>query len=159
MPALTAHVDMYQTMCQLAGAEIPDDIQKIDGRTLLPLLENAKADWPDRHLFVHKGRWDKGADPNGSKFNSCAVRTQRWRFVNNKELYDISVDPYEKTDVAADHPEVIAGLRNAYDAWWTETVPLMVNEDAPYAPHQPQAVRYERQLKERGIPKWTPPEL
>ena len=159
IPALTAHLDLYQTMCQLAGADIPDGIQKIDGRTLLPLLENPKADWADRHLFSHKGRWEKGADPNKSKLKDCAVRTQRWRFVNNRELYDISADPHEKTDVAADHPDVIARLQKAYDGWWAETVPLMVNEDVPYAPEQPQAVRYEKQLKERGIPKWTPPKL
>ena len=35
----------------------------------------------------------------------------------------------------------------------------MVNEDAPYAPQQPQAVRYEKQLKERGIPRWNPQKL
>jgi len=79
--------------------------------------------------------------------------------VNNKELYDISPDPYEKTDVAADHLDVVAAMRKAYDAWWAETVPLMVNEDAPYCPEHPQAVRYEKQLKERGIPQWSPPEL
>ncbi len=159
IPALTAHIDMFKTFCQLGGAKIPSDIQQIDGRSLLPLLENLKADWPDRNLFVHKGRWEKGADPNASKFNSCAVRSQRWRFVNNKELFDISVDPYEGKDVAADHPQVVARMLKAYNEWWTETLPLMVNEDAPYAPHQPQAVRYQKQLKTRGIPKWTPPKL
>ena len=35
------------------------------------------AEWLDRNLFVHKGRWEKGDDPNESKFNSCAVRTQQ----------------------------------------------------------------------------------
>ncbi|MDP6446039.1 MAG: arylsulfatase [Pirellulaceae bacterium] len=159
IPALTAHIDLYQTICELAGAKIPDNIQKIDGRSLLPLLENSKADWPDRRLFVHKGRWAKGADPNGSKFKDCAVRSQRWRFVNNRELYDIAADPFEKTNVADDHPQVVAALRKAYDAWWAETLPLMVNEDAPYAPRQPQAVRYEKQLKDRGIPKWVAPKL
>jgi arylsulfatase A-like enzyme len=159
VPALTAHIDMYKTFCQLAGAEIPKDIQKIDGGTLMPLLANPKADWPDRQLFVHQGRWGKGADPSGSKFKRCAVRSQRWRLVNNKELYDIAADPYEKTNVIDAHPEVVASLRKAYDAWWAETLPLMVNEDAPYAKEQPQTVRYERQLKEGGIPAWTAPEL
>jgi len=159
IPALTAHIDMYQTFCQLAGVTIPDDIQPIDGRSLLPLLENPRAPWPDRQLFVHQGRWKKGADPDDSKFKNCAVRTQRWRFVNNRELFDMSVDPYEKVDVATDHPEVIAALRRAYDTWWTETLPLMVNEKAPFAPQQPQAVRYEEQLKKRGIPPWSAPEL
>ncbi len=159
IPALTAHIDLYHTFCELAGAKIPDDIQPIDGRSLLPLLENPQADWADRNLFVHVGRWEKGEDPNKSKYQRCAVRSQRWRFVNNRELYDIAADPYEATDVAADHPDVVARLRQAYDAWWAETVPLMVNEDAPYAPQQPQAVRYERQLRERGIPRWVPPAL
>ncbi|MEE2640513.1 MAG: arylsulfatase [Planctomycetota bacterium] len=157
--SLTAHLDLFPTFCELAGVKIPRGIQQMDGRSLVPLLENPKAEWADRYLFVHKGRWEKGADPNQSKFNSCAVRSARWRFVNNRELYDISKDPYEKTDVSADHPEVIARLRQVYDQWWKETLPLMVNEDAPYAAWQPQAVRYEKQLKETGIPEWVPPRL
>ncbi len=159
IPALTAHIDFIKTFTSLAGAEIPTNIQKIDGRSMLPLLENPKAKWEDRNLLVHQGRWAKDADPNESKFKNCAVRNTRWRFVNNKELFDISVDPYEKVDVAEDHPEVIAAFRKAYDKWWAETLPLMVNEDAPYAPHQPQAVRYEKQLAERGILDWNPPKL
>jgi arylsulfatase A-like enzyme len=141
-------------------AEIADDLCVVHSmRGIQPLLENANAHWADRELFVHVGRWKKGSDPNLSKHKSCAVRSQRWRLVNNQLLYDINADPYEKTDVAADHPDAISRLRKAYDAWWTETIPLMVNEDVPYAPAQPQAVRYEKQLKERGIPRWSPPKL
>ena len=159
IPALTAHIDLYRTMCDLAGVTIPDDIQQIDGRTMVPLLDDPTADWPDRNLFVHQGRWEKGEDPNLSKLKRCAVRTTRWRFVNNRELYDISVDPYEKTNVIDQHPDVVQELRDAYDQWWAETVPLMVNEDVPYSTDHPQDVRYEKQLAERGIPRWVPPEL
>ncbi len=159
VPALTAHIDLFRTFCELGGVEIPDGIQEIDGRSLLPLLQNPKAHWADRHIFVHKGRWEKGTDPETHKFRDCAVRTQRWRLVNNKELYDIANDPYEDADVASTHPDVVRQLRAAYDTWWSKTVPLMVNEDAPYADQQPQTVRFEKQLKERGIPDWTPPEL
>ncbi len=159
IPALTAHIDIFKTFCELTDAQIPAGIQEIDGRSLVPLLENPRAEWPDRYLFSHKGRWAKGADPNEHKFNGCSVRTQRWRFVNNKELYDIETDPYETTNVAADHPDVVADLRKIYDAWWAKTVPLMVNENVPYSPVHPQDVRYEKQLKERGIPTWTPPQI
>ncbi len=157
--ALVAHVDFYKTFCDLAGAEIPADIQEIDGRSLLPLLDNPKANWTDRELFIHVGRWGKGEDPNNSKFKSCAVRTQRWRLVNNKALYDIANDPFETANVIDQHPEVVEKLRKAYDQWWAETVPLMVNEDNSYATAHPQEVRYEKQLKERGIPDWVPPKL
>jgi hypothetical protein len=50
-------------------------------------------------------------------------------------------------------------LRESYLNWWEETVPFMVNEDQPYPDVNPQAVRYEKQLKERGIPDWVAPEL
>jgi arylsulfatase len=153
---LSAHIDFFHTFAILAGATIPDGIQAIDGKSLLPLLEDPHATWEDRHLFFHRGRWDKGEDPNESKFNECAVRTQRWRFVNNKELYDIIADPFEKVDVSAEHPEVIADLRIVYDQWWEETLPFMVNEDAPYSPTHPQVERYNKQLADKGIPEWTP---
>ena len=159
IPALTAHIDFYRTFCELAGAKIPEGIQQIDGRTLVPLLQNPQANWADRQLFVHQGRWPKGEDPNLSKFKNCGVRSQRWRFVNNKELFDIAADPFEKTNVIDDHPDVVVRLRAAYDKWWAETVPLMVNEDVPYCPEHPQDVRYEKQLKERGIPEWKAPKL
>ncbi len=159
IPALTAHIDLFKTFCELTSTKIPAGIQEIDGRSLLPLLENPAAEWSDRHLFVHKGRWQKGEDPNRSQLKNCAVRTSKWRFVNNAELYDISVDPYEKNDVAAQHPDVVAKLRKKYDEWWAKTLPLMVNEDAVPPKRQPQAVRYEKQLQERGIPQWKPLEF
>ncbi len=158
IPALTAHIDLFKTFCQLAGTKIPNDIQKIDGRSMLPLLENPDAEWKDRYLFTHKGRWEKGEDPNLSKDKDFGVRTARWRLVED-ELYDISNDPYEAKDVAKQYPEVVQRLRKAYDQWWQETLPLMVNEDNPYTPEQPQAVRYNKQLNERGIPDWNPPKL
>ncbi len=157
--ALTAHIDLYKTFCDLTGTKIPAGIQQIDGRTMLPLLDDAGSQWDDRQLFVHQGRWEKGSDPNLAKFRNCAVRTQRWRFVNNEELYDIINDPYEANDVASEHPKVIAELQKHYDAWWAKTVPMMVNEDAPYSKVHPQRVRYEKQLKEHGIPDWKPAEF
>ena len=158
--SLCAHIDFYKTFCELAGVEIPDGIQKIDGRSMLPLLENPNAAWADRELFTHVGRWNKNEDPNLSrdKKGKWAVRTRKWRLVGD-ELYDIENDPFEATDVAAEHPEVMQRLRKSYHKWWAETVPLMVNEDQPYPDVNPQAVRYEKQLKERGIPNWIPPDL
>ena len=154
---LSAHIDLYKTFCELAGVSIPESVQAIDGRSMLPLLEDPKTDLPDRFLFVHQGRWAKDADPNGSKFKNCAVRTERWRWVNNQELYDIRNDPFESTNVADQHPKVVKELQAAFDQWWVDTLPLMVNEDAPYAPEQPQAVRFEKQKSERGIPEWEVP--
>lgn len=157
--SLVAHIDVFKTFSELAGAKIPNGIQKLDGRNLMPLLEDQKADWDDRYLFTHKGRWEKGVDPETFKFKDCAVRTQRWRMVNNEELYDISKDPYEKANVIDRHPEVVAELRRAYDQWWEEAKPLMVNEDKPYKETHPQWDRFEKQKAERGIPDWIKPKI
>ena len=46
------------------------------------------------------------------------MRTAKWRFVDNQHLYDIERDRSETRDVAADHPEVIDRLREAYSQWW-----------------------------------------
>lgn len=157
---LTAHIDFYQTFTQLAGAKLPDEMQQLEGQSLVPLFENFKATWADRELFFNCGRWAEGKR-NDFKYKKCAVRTQQWRLVRNVELYDITVDPGQQTDVSAAHPEVVERLSKAYDQWWESTLPLMVNEGLPKVnpEDQPFAKRYKKQLEEKGIPSWEPNEL
>jgi arylsulfatase len=154
---LTAHLDIFPTFAALAGAKLPEKMQPLDGRSLLPLFEDAKSPWADRELFVHCGRWNDGK-MESSKYKKCAVRTQRWRLTNNTELYDIASDRGETKDVAATNPETVEKLRTAFDRWWDSAVPLMVNEGLPNLPgeEQPFAIRYQRQLDEKGIPDWQP---
>ncbi|MGJ8723365.1 MAG: arylsulfatase [Roseibacillus sp.] len=155
--ALTAHIDLYPTFIELAGAELSEEIQEMDGRSLLPLLEDPKAEWADRELFFHCGRWNSGKR-EAAKFAKCAVRTEQWRLVNNKMLFDISKDPSETTDIFAENPEVVAKLQKSYDAWWESTLPLMVNEGLPRvaAEDQSLSIRYYKQLEEKGIPDYEP---
>ncbi|MBK1879898.1 arylsulfatase [Pelagicoccus mobilis] len=167
--ALTAHLDLYRTFCELAGARIPDSKLPPLGRSLVPLLENSQSDWPDRKLFVHKGRWDDDRwnklSREENKFNGAAVRTERWRLVFNLvegertvQLSDVSKDPGESRDVAEQYPEVVAELSSAYDRWWRSTESLLVNEGLPAVPpeEQPLNLRYEKQRIELGIPEWSP---
>ena len=44
------------------------------------------------------------------------------------QLFDVSIDPGEKTDVSAAHPRVVKELDDAYDTWWASLPPYMVNE-------------------------------
>lgn len=130
IPALAAHTDLYRTFCDLAGAKVPSGPLEPRGRSLVPLLENPSADWPDRTLFIHNGRWNPG-ERDQFKYKGCAVRTSRWRLVNNKQLYDILADRGQTKDVAAEHPKVVADLRKKFDAWWDTLPPLLVNEGLP----------------------------
>ena len=160
IPALTAHIDLYKTVSELADVKLPEQMQDLDGRSLLPLLEDPKADWPDRKLFVHCGRWDAGKR-DVAKHLKCAVRTEQWRFVNNSELYNILEDPSEQKNVAELHPEVVEELRRSYDNWWNSVLPYMVNEGLPrFEPREePLAKRYFKQLEEGDIPEWAPGKL
>ena len=128
--ALSAHLDIFPTLAEITGAKLSNDVQKqVEGRGLLPLLKNPEAEWADRTLVHHVGRWTHGQAAD-SKYKNCAIQNSRFTLVNNAELYDLRADPGEKTNVITQHPEVVATLRAAYDQWWSDVQPLLVNEDA-----------------------------
>ncbi len=136
--ALTAHIDLFPTLAEMAGASLSAEVtNQVEGRSLVPLLENPAAHREDRFLFVHQGRWDKLADPNDVKFRMASVRNTRWALVSEKggrepqwQLFDLSTDYGQKRDVLARHPEVVKDLTAAFDRWWASCLPLMVNEKA-----------------------------
>ena len=133
VPHLTAHVDVLPTLAELAGAPLPAGVS-LDGRSLVPLLASAVAGWPDRTLFTHVGRWDRGKAAE-SRYSLCSVRTARYHLVNplrdrvKWELYDVRDDPGETRDLAAERPHVVERLRRQLDGWWGEVLPDLVNEN------------------------------
>jgi arylsulfatase A-like enzyme len=155
---LTAHVDFFPTLAELAGAKPSDEVRaQVEGRSLVPLLQNPKADWPDRTLITHVGRWPKGAKPDDHKVSNCSVRTSRWHLVSagkgkpRWQLFDVSADPGEKTDVMDKHPDVVRKLTAEYDAWWASLPPYLVNEDAAARPKE--MAFHELYYKQFGKPK------
>lgn len=127
--ALSAHLDIFPTLADITGATLSDDVKKqVEGRSLLPLLKNPKAEWADRLLVHHAARWETGKVAE-SKYVRCAIQNSRYTLVNNNELYDLKADPGEKTNVIADHPEEVVKFRAAYDQWWNDVQPMLVNEN------------------------------
>lgn len=174
---IAAHIDLLPTFAALAGAKLPEN--QVEGRSLLPLIEGKSEGWEDRYFFTHIARWPTGSEPNDHEFTNYGVRNQRFRFVGPRDgggrpnkraaqqpaqetkgaLYDLESDPYQKTNVISEHPEIAAKMNAAYEAYWKEARPLMVNETAPMSPTKPFHELYEKQLKSGGIPDWTPPAL
>ncbi len=144
--AMTAHIDILPTLIDITGAQRTDQLNRqIQGRSLLPLLKDPGAEWADRTLVTHVGRWKKG-EVAESKHKQCAIRNTRFTLVNNSELYDLVADPGQMRNVINDHPQVVNSLRSAYDQWWNDIQPMLVNEDAPVPEVNPYKTLYEQTL-------------
>jgi iduronate 2-sulfatase len=106
--ALVESVDLFPTLCNLAGLPVPDGL---DGTSFDATLANPSAMTKDAifHVYPRKNRIGR------------AVRTARYRLVEWKqpgadpdsailELYDYALDPAETKNVVDDQPKVVAEL-------------------------------------------------
>lgn len=134
--ALTAHIDFFPTLAEIAGATLDAHTRaQVEGRSLMPLLKNPKISWDERTLFTHVGRWPKLSDPGLAKFKNCSVHEPRWHLVSIEggrapawQLFDLSTDRGELRNIAAQHPDIVQRLARSYDAWWDSVQPQLVNE-------------------------------
>lgn len=154
---LTAHIDVLPTLAELAGAKLSESVaSQVEGRSLVPLMNNPQADWPDRILVTHVGRWPKGENPAQWKYSQCSVRTPLWHLVSvakpgdkRWQLFDLAQDRGEQTDVVGQHPAIVAQMEAAYDAWWNSVQPKLVNESAVGPMENPFKVLYQQQFGNR----------
>lgn len=145
---LAAHLDVLPTVLEACGVAPPAGV-KLDGRSLLPLLRNPAAPWPERTIML---QWDSGETPRRGQ--AYAVLNERWKLVQpcgmdsprqqhirdryaelcrrqgrgersiegppRLELYDLPSDPGETKDLAPAQPEIVIQMRRQYEAWYDE---------------------------------------
>lgn len=137
VPVMAAHIDVFPTFAEIAGAKLtPEVARQVEGRSLVPWLEGRETAWPERTLVTHFGRWERG-QAAGSKYRQTSIRDARWQMVcvtpdgsKRWQLFDLTLDPGERSDVIASQPEVARRLEAAYDAWWDSILPCLDNEEA-----------------------------
>ena len=134
---VAGHIDMLPTILEACGVPLPAGLQ-LDGRSILPLLEGKAGEWPDRTVFV---QWHRGDVPE--RFRNFAGVSQRWKILHQNfdeghppdplqfELYDLEADPGEQNNLAATHPDVLARLRQEYDAWFDDVGSTRPDNYAP----------------------------
>ena len=116
---LAAHVDVLPTLAELAGVQLPRELE-LDGSSLVPLLREGVGAWSDRILITDSQRVDQPV-----KWRKSAVMEDRWRLINGEELYDLRSDPSQTADISREHPGRVARLRRAYEDWWAGLEPSL----------------------------------
>lgn len=118
---MTLNIDIAPTLLDLAGLGIPPFIQ---GRSLVPLLGPEEAGWRKEWFYEHPFRYE------GKIPVSEGIRTARWKYIRYvetdplfEELYDLSADPLETTNLAA-NPSCQMTLNTLRFRWrqWREAL-------------------------------------
>ncbi len=114
--ALIQNIDYAPTFLEMAGAEIPDDIQ---GRSLVPLLRHegeAPADWRDAIYYAY---YENAAVHNVPIHDG--VRTDRYKLMffprtSEWQLFDLESDPHELRSLHRDpaYSSILGGLQKRY---------------------------------------------
>jgi arylsulfatase A-like enzyme len=107
--AIFATIDFMPTFANLCGFEVPED-RRIDGMDQTDLLLGKRETGREYFYFnragVRKGKW-KYLKPD-AHFHGYAVDDSRKKV---DELYDLEGDLGERTNLADQHPKIVAGLK------------------------------------------------
>lgn len=118
--ALTEFVDIYPTLCELAGLPLPEHLE---GLSAVPLLENPARPWKKAAFSQYPRR------VMGYTVRTREHRYTRWANrggpVQGQELYDHRGDPGENRNLAdqPEHAETVTRLSALLDAGWQAARP------------------------------------
>ena len=116
-------IDLLPTLADLTGAPLIST-KPLDGQSLQPLLTGDATNWPDRVIASFRP---------GNRNGGVSLRNQRFRLDNKGALFDIQIDPGQRTNVAKDHPGVTAKLTAIAEQHAKEmAAALKDNDDRPF---------------------------
>jgi arylsulfatase A-like enzyme len=109
---LACTMDLFVTSLKLAGADVPSD-RPIDGVDLSPVLFGTGPGLRPHFVYyrdmtawaIRKGPWKMHVTTRSAFGKDEPVKHEP------PQLYNLAVDPSEKADVGARHPQVIAELK------------------------------------------------
>ncbi|MEW6745260.1 MAG: sulfatase [Planctomycetota bacterium] len=128
---LVEFVDIYPTLCELAGLGVPSGLE---GTSAAALLQDPRRPWKSAAFtqFLREGQW---VAPDGIVYMGYAIRTERHRYVEwfrweakelaARELYDLETDPQENVNVVEDpaNAALVTELAARLKAGWRAARP------------------------------------
>jgi len=131
---LLSSIDIVPTMLSAAGVDVPDSLPGLD---LIDELKSgdpsprdtvfgegfahdvANLDRPEDSLlyrWVVEGKWKLLLTYDGKvgRYASSHPRDEK-----RPQLFDLLADPHETANLAASHPDIVAGLARKIEDWWT----------------------------------------
>jgi arylsulfatase A-like enzyme len=131
--ALAEFVDIYPTLCEMAGLPLPDHLE---GQSLVPILEDPTATVKQVAISQYpRGKaldYDRKSEIMGYSMRYKQYRFTRWQYYEDPEkvvayeLYDHSMDPVAVKNLAEDP---------AYADTVKELSAILTNELAKYSTH------------------------
>ena len=139
--------DFYPTILELCGLPLTPQ-QHRDGVSLVPLLTGGSIQ--PRPLYWHYPHYDnQGGEP------SSLYRDGDWKLIHyyedgHNELYNLSVDPSEQSDLARTHPARTAQMWKQLHAWLESNDAKFPGPDPRYDPRKTEAkfIRIQTKLKQ-----------
>lgn len=104
------NIDYAPTFLELAGIEIPEDMQ---GESLLPLLKGNDEEWTRENLYYHY--YEYPAEHAVKKH--YGIRTPRYKLIHFYddidawELFDLDADPSEMNNIYNENPQLADSLK------------------------------------------------
>jgi arylsulfatase A-like enzyme len=119
-PQMVSVVDILATTAEIVGTPLPTkEVGAEDSRSFLPVLTGAADAKGREDMIIHsadgvfavrKGRWKWVEGVPVEKIKDGVRKTRKDQF--RSQLYDTVADPAETKDVSAEHPEVVAELKD-----------------------------------------------
>jgi len=123
---LTQVQDLLPTLLDLC--DIPNEA-KFDGMSLASILRGRAVVPEGRMLVINYSRMPGFVNyptpfaQTHMQRNLAEVLWKRWRLLEDRELYNLEMDPLQQTNVIDEHPKVLAKMRNKLDEWWVNVGP------------------------------------
>jgi arylsulfatase A-like enzyme len=141
--AMTSHMDIFPTICDLLGIDTPD---WVEGKSFMPVVLGEKDEV--NGAIVSEVTYHAAYEP------MRGVRTRDWKYIRRfeertspvlpnmddsftktylmehglkdqvpdmEQLYDLNNDPLEKTNLAKEQPKVLVEMRERLDNWMERT--------------------------------------